>query len=206
MLLIEYQYLPPINVIKASIKETNIGISSYDQFRKMSFRNRCMIPAANGPCILSVPLVGGRENSLKMKEVRIDNSGNWQLRHWRTITSVYGRSPWFDHYRDELERYYLRKFTYLADWDLELLQWVFTSLGIQLDILILEKEPGKGSQNAILDLKNKILPKNFQAPEHLINLPSYVQVFQEKIGFQPNMSIIDLLFCEGRNAGKYLRI
>lgn len=182
-----------------------MGISSYDQFRKMSFRNRCMIPAANGPCILSVPLAGGRENSLKMKEVRIDNSVNWQLRHWRTITSVYGRSPWFDHYRDELERYYLRKFTWLADWDLELLHWVFTSLGIRIEILILEKEPAKEAQKSILDLQNRILPKNFQAPEQLINLPSYVQVFQEKIGFQPNMSIIDLIFCEGRDAGRYLR-
>ncbi len=171
MLLIEYQYFPPINVIKASIQSTHIGISIYDRYRKMSFRNRCMIPAANGVCSLSVPLVGGRENSLLMKEVKIDNSTSWQQRHWRTITSAYGRSPWFEFYRDELERIYSRYFTFLADWDHELLRWTFTSLAIELNIEVLEKEPEKGPENFIFDLHNKILPKNFQDAEIINGLP-----------------------------------
>jgi WbqC-like protein family len=202
MLLIEYQYFPPVTVIKTSITCTHIRILSYEKFRKMSFRNRCIIPAANGLTTLSVPLLGGRENTLPMKDVRIDNSVNWQLRHWRTISSAYGRSPWFEHYAGGLEKYYLRRFDFLADWDIELLQWVLTCLDSQVNIEILEKEPEKGGQEIIIDYRNKILPKNFQEEK---GIPDYVQVFQEKIGFQPNMSIIDLIFCEGKNARRYLR-
>jgi hypothetical protein len=164
-----------------------------------------MIPAANGVCSLSVPLVGGRENSLLMKDVKIDNSVNWQLRHWRTITSSYGRSPWFEFYRDDLERIYSGSFTFLADWDHELLRWTFASLALEVHMEVLESEPEKGSENTILNLRNKILPKNFQDVEIINGLPSYAQVFQDKIGFQPNMSIIDLIFCEGRNARGLLR-
>jgi hypothetical protein len=202
MLLIEYQYFPPITVIKTSISLTHIGISSYDSFVKMSFRNRCIIPTANGLCNLSVPLVGGRENGLPIKDVRIDNSVKWQLRHWRTISSAYGRSPWFEFYAETLERYFLRRFTFLADWDIELLHWVFTCLGSQVTIEILDKEPENMVPESVIDYRNKIFPKNFQS---VAGIPAYTQVFQEKIGFQPNMSIIDLIFCEGKNAGRCLR-
>ncbi len=204
MLIIEYQYLPPVSVIKASIHDTHIGYLQYDRFRKMSFRNRCIIPAANGPVTLSVPLKGGREITLPMKEVRIDNSVDWQQRHWRTITSAYGRSPWFEFYADGLEQYYLRKYTFLADLDLELLQWIYTCLGRKMTIDLLAHEPPEGLKEPVLDLRNKILPKNFKDFHQVKNLPVYTQVFQDKIGFQPNMSIIDLIFCEGSNAVKYL--
>ena len=205
MLYIEYQYLPPISVIKTSLQGTHIIISAYDKFQKMSFRNRCVIPTANGACILTVPIIGGRENSLPIKEIRIDNSKDWQKRHWRTIMSVYGRSPWFEHYADGLEKFYSRNFTFLCDLDLALLQWIYTCLNVSMEIEILENKIEKGTESSFLDLRNKILPKNFQDFEHIKNLPVYLQVFQEKTGFQPNMSIIDLFFCEGRNAGRCLR-
>ncbi len=199
MLLIESQYFPPVNVIKTSLYESHIIISPYELYTKMSFRNRCVIPTANGMVSLSIPLVGGRENRKQMKDVVIDHQADWQQIHWRTITSAYGRSPWFEFFRDDLEKFYLQKYELLMDWNLDLLQWIYTIIGVKIRIEIPETDSINGLENPFLDLRNKILPKNFQALNIISECPVYAQVFQEKIGFQPNMSIIDLIFCEGKN-------
>jgi len=205
MLLIEYQYFPPINVIKTSIEETHIIIPLYEEYRKMSFRNRCMIPTSNGVCSLTVPLSGGRNNRLILKDVRIDQRTAWQQQHWRTIYSAYGKSPWFEFYRDGLEPFFNRDYTFLADWNMELLHWVFSVIGAKMKIEARVAEDIFGPENRIFDLRNKILPKNFQENKWAENGPFYPQVFQEKIGFQSNMSIIDLIFCEGKNTLYSLR-
>jgi WbqC-like protein family len=244
MLIIESQYFPPISVIKTSINDTHVGISLYDNFQKMSFRNRCIIPAANGVISLSVPIKGGREKKLVMKDIMIDQSIDWQTLHWRSVFSAYGRSPWFDHYRDQLKVYYERPYKYLAHWNFDLLKWVYLALGANINIGVLDNDgqfkrdfyfdqglytepypvPSKiinetlempfpdksiwacqGPNSMFTDLRNQILPKNFQSAEFTKNLSPYPQVFQEKTGFQPNMSIIDLIFCEGPRAMEQLK-
>ena len=179
-----------------------MGISLYDPFPKMSFCNRCIIPSSNGKINLSIPVIGGRENRQPMKDVRIDNSVRWQNRHWRTIKSAYGRSPWFEFYAFGLEAYFQREYILLADWNLDLMAWIFQCLGTATIIEKLTLEPTEYSG---IDNRNKILPKNFQSSGMIKNLPVYPQVFQEKIGFQPNMSIVDLIFCEGKNALRLLQ-
>lgn len=161
----------------------------------MSFINRTVIPAANGLTTLSIPLVGGRENKELLKDVRIDNSQGWQVRHWRTITSAYRRSPWFEHYESGLAPFYETRFDKLADWNLELLRWVSVTLKLNFEIVTLDTRPEIDPVYL-----NALRPSNFQEPVFVQGLPVYGQVFQDRIRFQPNVSVIDLVFNEGNNS------
>jgi hypothetical protein len=195
MQIIDLQYLPPIYSIITLFKSTDIAFPLYVPFRKMSFINRAVIPAANGLTTLSIPLVGGRENKELLKDVRIDNSQAWQVRHWRTITSTYRRSPWFEHYEPELATLYETRFDKLADWNVQLLHWVFGTLKVKLEVAVLHTRPEIDPEYL-----ETLQPANFQEPALVRCLPVYGQVFQDRIGFQANMSIIDLIFNEGNNS------
>jgi hypothetical protein len=196
MHLIESQPFPSLYSIKISIKSMHIGIPLYEKFRKMSFQNRYMIPAANGVTTLSVPLKGGRENSKVMAEVEIDNSQAWQTRHWRTITAAYNRSPYFDYYEPGLRPLFEERFGLLHEWNLATLQWTLKKLEADTVVELL-RDPVAGEVT-------RVAPRNFQAPEFTDSLPAYRQVFMERHGFIPNVSSLDLIFCCGSRAGTVL--
>jgi len=202
MVYIEPQYFPPISVIQALIKYDEVGIVLNEKYRKMSFRNRCMVPGANGIINLTIPIIGGREVNQMMGEVQIDNTQHWQIQHWRTLTSTYARSPWFEYYEPQLKMFYTQKYTLLYQWNLALLQWLFKVLHVELEIHCIESIPLLVEKTDIRDL---VLPKNY-AIMNKINNKFYQQVFADKIGFKPNMSCVDLLFCEGTNALSILTI
>jgi hypothetical protein len=198
-LLIELQYLPSIIVYKNLINASHVKFEQYELFQKMSFRNRCIIPTANGLVNLTVPIEGGRNSSAIVRDVKISNRTRWQHIHWRTIFSAYNRSPWFEFYREEMEKFYCRNFVFLWDWNLEVLNWTLDKLGRPVDLGFTEDYQPTGSlQQDTVDWRDMVLPKNYL--EFSGKCPRYRQVFEEKQGFFPNLSIIDLLFCEGRNA------
>lgn len=197
MLFIESQYLMPVCSIKILSNSMHIGIPLYEKFRKMSFQNRCIIPTANGPVHLTVPLHGGRENSLPLGQVRIDNSQRWQVRHWRTLTAAYNRSPFFEFHAGGLELLYGTRFELLHEWNHACLSWLVKQFGLTTRV-----EELSGPVDGELALR--VLPRNFQDPGLLAGLPVYTQVFQERTGFIPNMSSIDLLFCAGKGAVRLL--
>ncbi len=168
----------------------------------MSFRNRCVIAGADGPIILSVPLEGGRNQRKPMKEVRIDNRKDWQVQHWRTIVSCYNRSPWFEFYRDELDMLYQGNFSFLAGWDEACFQWVSGKIGLPVKSQV-GNEPRQGDDDTgKCDWRNRFIPATISHdfPEAV----KYRQVFEERTGFMPHLSVLDLLFCEGKNALRIL--
>lgn len=200
--IIENQYLAPIIVYKNSIKSKYIILEQYERWQKMSFRNRCTIAAANGLIDLSIPIVGGRNNREIIKDVKIDNMLNWQKIHWRGITSAYNRSPWFEYYAEELLRFYNTRYTYLWDWNTALMYWVFEKLNVDVKLTFTVSFEMNYSDVDIVDYRNRIMPKNIL--KYAGDCPVYNQVFENRLGFRPNLSIIDLLFCEGKNASVLL--
>ena len=182
----------------------------------MSFRNRCVIAGGSGRVNLSIPLVDGRDQRRPLKEVRIDNKTGWQAQHWKTITSCYNRSPWFEFYKHELEMVYQQPADWLLDWNRKCWDWVVGKLGLEIQTRWPEV-PGPGFQvsggevakpdtrnpEQYLDWRNKLLPKTIDQvfPEPI----RYRQVFEDRIGFLPNLSILDLLFCEGRRTVEILK-
>lgn len=202
-LIIDSQYFVNSNLYKILVKNTHIGIVEYDSFRKMSFRNRCLLASANGRLGISVPLENGRHQKQGMKEVRIDGRQDWHSQHWKTISACYNRSPWFEYYKDSLEILYCGRESYLIEWNRRCLEWSLTQLGWQGEISFLTKtdmdDPnlGKGWTDA-RGLADK------WPSDRLEPIPAYQQVFEERTGFIPQLSILDLLFCTGPQAMNYL--
>ena len=166
-----------------------------EHFQKMSDRNRYHISGANNSIKLTVPLVNGRNQRVPMKDVLIFNEERWQVQHWRTLVSVYKRTPFFDHYEDSLRLLFETPFSYLVDYNKATMQWVKQQLKIQFE----EKETDvfiKDHPESELDLR-KHMPA-------ALNLPKYYQVFEDRLGFIPDLSILDLLFSEGPGTMAFL--
>lgn len=197
-LIIDCQYFANSIFYKKAIESTHVVFDIYDHGRKMSYRNRCTIAGAEGPVLLSVPLDGGRDQRRALKDVKIKNLQNWQLQHWRTICSCYNRSPWFEFYRDSLEKIYTEKFEFIMDLNLATFQWTCQALGVTIPFEVTGAYQTHYDESEYLDWRNKLLPATIL--QEFPNPVRYYQVFEERTGFIPHLSILDLLFCEGRNA------
>lgn len=195
-LVIENQYFPNVIVINSLSLGTYYVLEQYENYQKMSFRNRTMIVGANGAIPLSIPLEDGRDQKRRIRDVKISYTSNWQVQHLRTIASCYNRSPWFEFYSNELESLFEEKPKYLFDWNLKCVEWVFQKLELGIDIIQTESYKSNYEDPAILDLRNQIRPATLQNFDH--QCPKYSQVFEDRIGFLPGMSSLDLLFCTGR--------
>ena len=134
-LLIDLQYFPPVKAYSTLIKSTNVIFSLYENYQRRSFRNRCILSGANGLISLTVPIAGGRNQKKVFSEVRIDYSTDWQQQHWRSVFSAYGKSPWFFHYADSLEKLYTQKVELLVDWNRICLDWINNALGVEMKLL-----------------------------------------------------------------------
>jgi hypothetical protein len=167
-----------------------------EHFQKMTGRNRYDISGANNSIKLSIPLVNGRNQHIPMKDVLIFNDADWQTQHWRTLVSVYKRTPYFDHYENSLEQLFDTPFTHLIDFNRAAIHWVKAQLKINFkeeerDVYVKEYMDGEA------DLRTF---KNGN-----IACPKYYQVFEDRIGFLPDLCILDLLFSEGPRAVDLLR-
>ena len=202
-LIKESQYFAPFSFYKSSYNFSHITIEQCETWQKMSFRNRCQIAGAEGIIDLSIPVVNGRDQKALIRDVRIADSLPWQAQHWKTIVSCYNRSPWFSFYRDELEMLYGRRVSFLIDWNRECLEWTFRVLGMTRTIGLTEQYKVSYTPEEGVDQRGALVPKNRESWG--AETPRYHQVFEERTGFLPGLSILDLIFCEGKNAIKYIQ-
>lgn len=200
MVVFELQYFPPVSFVSALFKHTYVCLDIYEYYRKMSFRNRCMIAGAGGIISLSIPLEDGRNQRLPVNEVLISATENWQLKHLRSIDSSYRKAPFYDHYRDQLNEIYAQPYRRLADWNLYCLDWLEGLLKWPAVMSFSESRIVHGTAG-IADLRDQVLPRNFRSWNRL----AYRQVFEERTGFIPNLSILDLLFNVGPAAAGMLK-
>lgn len=196
-LLIESQYFPSVYFYKTLINYDILLLEKYEHYQKLSYRNRCYIAGPNGGILLSVPLLKGKNQRTVMKDVKISNEEKWQSLHWKTLVSAYRRSPWFEYFEDELQHLYERPFEYLLDWNIACLEWTHGALGYNMPVTFTQTFEKQYSTPGIIDARDQMRPA--QIPRDA-SLPEYTQVFQDRTGFLPNMSILDLLFCEGKHS------
>jgi hypothetical protein len=148
--------------------------------------------------ILSVPLSRGKNQRTVMKDVRISNEEKWQGLHWKTLVSAYRRSPWFEYYEADLQVLFEKHFDFLLDWNMACLEWTNSKLGINTPVIFTDRYEKEAT--GVTDARESILPGPVKAGP-----AEYTQVFQERTGFIPGLSILDLLFCEGKRALEILR-
>ena len=199
-LIVDCQLFPCIYYFKKLIEHKYVKIEACESFQKMSFRNRYVIAGANGIQSLTVPLIGGREQKNLIKEVRIDNTTDWKTKHWRSLLSAYSKAPFFEYYGQEIKNLIFSEEEFLFELNIKILAWACNVL--KVNVLVEFTKAFLHQYEEEFDFRNCLLPKSFQNPEYRVR--HYPQVFEDRIGFQPNLSIIDLILCEGPNAKSLL--
>lgn len=200
-LLIDYQYFGTVNYYKMLFKFKYIEFEEYEHYQKGSFRNRTIIPGANGLIPLSVPLQNGRDQRALFKDIKISYKDNWFLQHTRALDACYMRAPFYEFYRDNLFELLANQEEYLMDLDRKLIQWVLKMLKANLTISFTTSYQ-KDLTIDLQDGRNQFLPNQSISLDEQVR---YAQVFEDRIGFQSNMSILDLLFCNGPTAAGLLK-
>jgi len=201
-ILLSSAYFASVHFYARFLNHPKVYIEQYEHFSKQTYRNRCEILGGNGPIPLVVPVVKGRGPKILMKDVQISYDTEWQRNHWQTIVSAYNSSPYFEYYQDELEPFFNKKFHFLIDFNQKIHQTICDFLEIEDHSEFtndFEKVPVEA-----LNFRELISPKNKDKQDTDFQPFPYTQVFDEKFGFVPNLSILDLLFNEGPNAYTYL--
>ncbi len=198
-------YLPSVGYFVEMVGASAAVVDVAEHYLKRSVRNRTHIMTAQGEMALTIPVRNANRMRMPMQRVEIDYSRRWQHQHWVSIVSAYRSSPYFDHYAPYIEPLYRREWPTLVEFNEALMAVIIKLLGMgqrgatdslsyTLSTQYVEAADG------VVDLR----PKGALDVEALRSrgtaLPQYMQVFDERIAFEPNASILDLLFCEGTNA------
>ena len=197
-------YFGPVQWYQKLNRYENCVIEQHDNFIKQTYRNRCVIPTTNGLQSLSIPvttIADAQISKTPMKDIRISDHGNWRHIHWNALCSAYGESPFFEYYQDDIRPFFEKKWKFLIDFNMEITYKMIELLDIH-PIISLTND-FVSSIDDVLDFRDIIRPKH-PGSDNSFNAKTYYQVYQHKFGFQPNMSILDLLFNEGNESVFYL--
>lgn len=197
-ILIQPCYFAPISNYVAMMQADKIYFENHDHFQKQTNRNRMYIYSANGLQMLNIPVRHLKE-SRSFKDTQIEHSFGWQKQHFKTLEAAYRTSPFFEYFEDDIRQVFDKSYKYMLDLNLDTHQIVCDCLGVNLDY---EKtlEYHSQVQDNIQDFRYLADGK-----KDTTTLESYSQVFQEKYGFLNNLSILDLLFNQARQATEYLK-
>ena len=189
-------YFPSIQYIGALIKAKEVSFTLESNYQKQTYRNRCSIYGANGKLNLTIPIQHTkRDGHQKDSSVKIMREENWQILHWKSLTSAYRSSPYFEFYEDELKEVFFRQPKKLMDYNIDLLECILSLLEIDLSYSF------KESYRPLTPLEESLINAKKQST---ISQPVYQQVFATKHGFIPHLSILDLLFNLGPQSIDYL--
>lgn len=197
--LIHPTYFPNIAHASAMLYANEVTFEMDDNYQKQTYRNRTYIYGANGKLQLSIPIIHTQKERQKYRDIKIYHAENWQDIHWKSLETAYRTSPYFEFYEDELQPLFTEKAEYLLDFNLKCLETVLDCLQWNLN-----SSKTKIYQKKVEDqLDYRYLANARKEPAY--NFDNYMQVFNSKHGFIPNLSILDLLFNEGPNALNYLK-
>jgi len=206
--LLSSAYLGPVQYYTKIVSYQQIFIERYENYHKQSYRNRCIIHTANGPLILSIPVLEGPRAKAPMHELQLSYDYNWQLLHWRSIISAYKNSPFFEYYADDLAPYFHeKKWKYLIDFNSGIQDVVLEAINYKVTIKYTEAYIKSGeTTDGIKDFRYTIHPKlHKQKVDDEFVATQYSQVFNGISEFTPNLSILDLLANEGPETLDILR-
>ena len=189
-------YLGNIQFYSKLVLFSEIWIEQHCHYTKQTYRNRCKIATANGVMALSIPTIKPATEKCKTKDIRIDNSQHWQQIHWRALEAGYNSSPFFEYYKDDFAPFYTNKFEFLVDYTFQLQSLVIALLELDCKVQLTDAYT---TYDDALDYRDALSAKK-EIEDNDFVISSYYQVFENKFGFIPNLSILDLLFNMGNES------
>jgi hypothetical protein len=192
-------YLAPLRYYCILYSYDTIHIETAEHYVKQTYRNRCHIAGANGIVTLTVPVEKPGSPKCYTRDILVSNHGNWRHIHWNALTSAYRTTPFFEYYKDDFRPFYEKKYRFLIEYNNALQELICGLLDIDVNI----KYTSQYTENTDSDFRNSISPKNKGADDSFRS-PQYYQVFKDRNGFIPNLSIVDLLFNMGPESVLYL--
>ena len=214
--LLSTAYFGPVQWFQKLHRYPVACIDPFDLWVKQTYRNRCIIAATHGLQALTVPIVHDPDVTLT-RDIRISDHGNWRHLHWNALRSAYGESPFFEFYADDLAPFFERRWEFLVDFNEAIAVLMCQLLDIDCPLTTAncplttsvpssqEKCPDDGMppQPDFDDFREAIRPKH-PLPDPSFTTRRYYQVFEQKHGFLPNLSILDLLMNMGNESVLYL--
>ena len=190
-------YLPNIYYLSWLIHQKEIYFSADTHYQKQTFRNRCEICAANGKLKLTIPVTHQKkQRHQKENKVQIAYTTLWQKQHWKSLTTAYRSSPYFEFYETEISVFYQKRIASLMEFNLSFLEKIMELIEFPLEYTLVHwNQEHHYRMDHLIDAKNKLS----------LDFIPYHQVFQNKFNFIANLSILDVLFNLGPDTLSYLK-
>ncbi|HLO73601.1 MAG TPA: WbqC family protein [Flavobacterium sp.] len=197
-ILIHPTYFPSISHYIAMVQAESVTFEMEDNFQKQTNRNRMYIYSPNGVQLLNVPIKHSKDKHQKYKDVKIENDFDWQKNHFKSLEAAYRTSPFFEYFEDDFRPLFEKKQEFIMDLNFEIFELINSSLGIKIE--------AQKTTEYFHDVRDYIDYRSLaNGKKDTTQIEEYTQVFNEKHGFLNNLSILDLLFNEGRYAVDYLK-
>jgi len=199
--LLSTAYFPPAEYFFLIAHSSKVLIEKWENYHKQTYRNRCLILGANGPLMLTVPVLRGSFHKTPLRDLKIDNSRRWRELHLRGITSAYATAPFYEFYFDAISTVIRKPFSFLIDLNAEALAAMTVAIGITTQTDYTDEYVPEGT--LMEDYRYRLSPKKPTQAERFHEM-SYTQVFAERFGFVSGLSVIDLLLNNGPGTGALL--
>ena len=199
-ILIHPTYFPSISHFAAMVQSESITFEVADNFQKQTNRNRTYIYSPNGIQLLNIPIKHSKESHPKTKDIKIETDFDWQKQHFKSLEAGYRSSPFFEFFEDDIRPLFEKKHTFLLDLNFEVLQILSHCFRIKFDYKTTTSYIPEVDPNTFIDFRTLVNGK-----KDLSTFENYTQVFDDKHGFINNLSVLDLLFNEGKYAMDYLK-
>jgi WbqC-like protein family len=198
-ILILPTYFPSISHFVAMVQSEHVTFEVDDNFQKQTNRNRTYIYSPNGVQLLNIPVKHSKTAHQKTKDIQIETEFDWQKQHFKSLEAAYRSSPFFEYFEDDLAPIFEKKHQFLLDLNFETLDFITKSLRQKIEF--------SKTTEYFRDVENNCTDFRILADgKKDVNIfESYKQVFDDKHGFINNLSVLDLLFNEGKFALDYLK-
>ena len=199
-ILIHPTYFPSISHFAAIVQAEKVTFEMEDNFQKQTNRNRTYIYSPNGIQLLNIPVKHSKIAHQKTKDIQIENDFDWQKQHFKSLEAAYRSSPFFEFFEDDLLPVFEKKHSFLMDLNLEVFELITRCLRMKIEYTTTTQYVHEIKANEIIDFRYLANGKKDQS-----QFESYTQVFDDKFGFINNLSVLDLVFNEGKFALDYLK-
>lgn len=190
-------YFPSISHYIAMLDAESVTFEVEDTYQKQTNRNRMYIYSPNGIQLLNIS-VKHDGTKCAFKDIKIDNQYNWQKNHFKSLEAAYKNSPFYEYFIDDLLPIFEKKYKFMLDVNFEIFERINDALGISI--------PFEKTTEYFHEVTDKTDFRNLvNGKKDATQIEPYTQVFENKYGFINNLSILDLLFNEGRYAVDYLK-